>query len=303
MHHTVRFYHSSQLTKGGWGCEHRLRRGRLCRRHAAESDASLSPWTSTVRASAVTTAALDSQTQKPEHEEWLKVSEPLLVPGAIWKVEFRGWKTTVSGPSWWSCPGTGWKTSSLSTFQNDYFKTPFFMEEPPGKDPCLWRFTAYWELRVCYLLWGSQPACDMCRGGSILSPCARRRHSLRKWSSMSCPRSHTLQMAELGFEPSISESGLFYYTSFKVPEDCTEKDLQRVWGFWGGSLDKEGFELGWQEWIILCPTDTEEQKNAEGRVVWTKGGDEKWWQVTRELKTVTGAAGEQTREKRGWKWG
>lgn len=45
--------------------------------------------------------------------------------GAIWKVEFRGWKTKVSGPSWWLCPGIGWKTSSLSTFQNDYFKAPF----------------------------------------------------------------------------------------------------------------------------------------------------------------------------------
>lgn len=129
------------------------RGGRLCRRHAAESDASLSPWTSTVRASAVTTAALDSQTQKSQHEEWLKVSTPLLVPGAIWKVEFRGWKTTVSGPSWWSCPGIGWKTSSLSTFQNDYFKAPFFMEEQPRKDqycPCLWHFTAYFGCVISF---------------------------------------------------------------------------------------------------------------------------------------------------------
>lgn len=51
-------------------------------------------------------------------------------------------------------------------------------------------------------------------------------------------------MAELGFELSVSESELFYYTSFNVPEDCTEKGLQHVWGFWGGSLGKEGFELG-----------------------------------------------------------
>ena len=181
------------------------------------------------------------------------------------------------------------------------FQSSLFHGRTTTRRPVLPMFVAFHcILWVCYLLWGSQPACDMCRGGKILSLCASRRHGLRKWSSMSCPRSHTLQMAELGFELSVSESELFYYTSFNVPEDCTEKGLQHVWGFWGGSLDKEGFELGWQEWIILCLTDPEEQKDAEDRMVWTKGGGKKWWQVTRELKTVTGAAGEQTHEKRGW---
>ena len=113
------------------------------------------------------------------------------------------------------------------------FQSSLFHGRTTTKRPVLPMFVAFHcILRVCYLLWGSQPACDMCRGGKILSPCARRRHGLRKWSSMSCPRSHTLQMAELGFELSVSESELFYYTSFNVPEDCTEKGLQHVWGFW-----------------------------------------------------------------------
>lgn len=113
-----------------------------------------------------------------------------------------------------------------------------------------------------------------CAGEALFSPCSRWRHRLRKWGSMSCPRS---QMANgrAGIQTQrFRTQALLWHRSFQVPEDYREKGLEYVWGLWEGSLEKGGFELGLEEWITLWSTDPEEKKDAGGRV------------VTRELKTV-----------------
>lgn len=67
----------------------------------------------------------------------------------------------------------------------------------------------------------------------------------------------------------------------KIPDNFGEKAFPCVWGLWEGSLEETGYKLGLEEWTVLWPTESREEKgpwrkNAMSKRGWHKStGDDK----------------------------